>query len=86
MDCQYFDPEKQKFRQISGNKIVDTNKVINVVLSNLAVRRDRRKQKIALKLMQACENYIKVRTVLYLSLVSCDGVLYCTLVYCTVLY
>ena len=60
LDCQYFDRETQKFRQIKANKAVDPNREIIAVLSNLAVRRDRRKQKIAKKLMIACENYIKV--------------------------
>lgn len=60
LDCQYYDREKQKFRQIKANKAVDPGREIIVVLSNLAVRRDRRKQKIAKKLMIACENYIKV--------------------------
>ena len=61
LDCQYFDREKQKFRQIKANKAVDPDREIIAVLSNLAVRKDRRKQKIAKKLMIACENYIKVR-------------------------
>ena len=60
LDCQYFDREKEKFRVIKSNKVVDPNKEVIVVLSNLAVRRDRRKQKIAQKLLQACENYIRV--------------------------
>ena len=62
LDCQYFDREKEKFRVIKSNKVVDPNKEVIVVLSNLAVRRDRRKQKIAQKLLQACENYIRVST------------------------
>ena len=65
MDCQYFDKETQKFRQIKTNKAVDTDREITVVLSNLAVRRDRRNQKIAKKLLAACENYIKVQIVTY---------------------
>jgi ribosomal protein S18 acetylase RimI-like enzyme len=63
LDCQYFDREKEKFRVIKSNKVVDPNKEVIVVLSNLAVRRDRRKQKIAQKLLQACENYIRVSDV-----------------------
>lgn len=66
LDCQYFDREKEKFRVIKSNKVVDPNKEVIVVLSNLAVRRDRRKQKIAQKLLQACENYIRVSDVLCL--------------------
>jgi ribosomal protein S18 acetylase RimI-like enzyme len=61
LDCQYFDSEKQKFRQIKSNKPADPNREVICVLSNLAVRRDRRKQKIAQKLLLACENYIKVK-------------------------
>ena len=61
LDCQYFDSEKQKFRQIKANRAADPDKEVICVLSNLAVRRDKRKQKIAQKLLTACENYIKVR-------------------------
>eukprot|EP00596_Hydrurales_sp_CCMP1899_P007695 CAMPEP_0119054012 /NCGR_PEP_ID=MMETSP1177-20130426/74794_1 /TAXON_ID=2985 /ORGANISM="Ochromonas sp, Strain CCMP1899" /LENGTH=194 /DNA_ID=CAMNT_0007034119 /DNA_START=51 /DNA_END=632 /DNA_ORIENTATION=+ len=63
LDCQYYDEVKQKFKQIKQVKsgAVDEKRTIIPVISNLAVRRDRRKQGIAKKLMLACEAYIKAQ-------------------------
>jgi len=63
LDCQIFDKKEKKFRKLTSSSISflseDSEEVVVVVLSNLAVRPDKRKLGVARRMMEESERLVK---------------------------
>jgi GNAT superfamily N-acetyltransferase len=61
LDCQLFDPARERFGKVKYTKsgAQEEGKEVKVVLGNLAVRRDKRGQGLAKSLVKMCNDYAK---------------------------